>query len=198
MMKKVCVFGSYRMPDEEYGGMVLRLGRRLAKKDMAVVTGGFGGLMELVSRGAKEAGGATVGVTYRKKTGDSKRPNPYVDKEIKTYTLFERISVMAEISDAFVVLKGGTGTLLELAAILEFINKGIMPRKPVVALGEFWYAVKDLLCREPIASHSLQRVGGITMCSDLIHYASTEDDVLCAITDAGKKKRDGRGDDIRG
>ena len=64
-MKKICIFGSYKSlgkKDEK----IVKLGRLLAEKGFEVITGGFGGTMELISRGAKTAGGKTIGVTYYK------------------------------------------------------------------------------------------------------------------------------------
>ncbi len=144
MNKRICVFGSYKHLSEKED--IVRLGKLLAKKGFIVVSGGFGGTMEDVSKGAKSAGGKTIGVTYYKlKDRPYKKANEYIDEEIETKDIFERIDTMMKNSDAFIVLPGGTGTLLELAAVLEHINKGIMEQKPIIAIGNFWKTVIDRL-----------------------------------------------------
>ena len=150
-MKKICVFGTYKDLGEKEKVDIIRLGKLLAENGMAVVSGGFGGSMEYVSQGAKSAGGKTIGVTYYK-NGDisRKRANQYIDEEIRAKNIFERIDKMMNISDGFIALQGGTGTLLELSAILEHINKGMMPPKPVIAIGNYWKVVVDNLNNEEI------------------------------------------------
>ena len=141
-MKKVCVFGTYKNLGKKEREDIVRLGKLLAEGGIAVVSGGFGGSMEDVSRGAKSAGGKTIGVTYYKDEDPSyKMANEFIDEEIRTKDIFERIDTMMKISDGFIALQGGTGTLLELAAILEHINKGMMPPKPIITIGRFWKGV---------------------------------------------------------
>ncbi len=148
-MKKICVFGTYKALGDKEKAEVVKLGRLLAEGGFDVVSGGFGGIMEYVSQGAKSAGGKTVGVTYYRSESDgAKKANEFIDEEIRTNNIFDRISAMMKISDGFIVLKGGTGTLLELAAILEHINKGMIPPKPVIALGSFWKDVAANLSYE--------------------------------------------------
>ena len=72
MGKKVCVFGSYKDLGKKVKEDIVKLGKLLAEKGYTVVNGGFGGTMEDISRGAKEAGGRTIGVTYYKKKGPKK------------------------------------------------------------------------------------------------------------------------------
>jgi uncharacterized protein (TIGR00725 family) len=111
-MKRVCVFGTYKNLGKKEKDDIIKLGRLLAENDIAVVSGGFGGSMEDVSKGAKLAGGKTIGVTYYKEEDIShKTANEFVDEEIKTRDIFERINTMMKISDGFIILQGGTGTL---------------------------------------------------------------------------------------
>lgn len=148
-MKKICVFGTYKKLGDKEKNEIVRLGRLLAKNGFTVVSGGFGGIMEYVSQGAKSAGGKTIGITYYRPESDKgKKANEFVDEEIRAENIFDRISTMMRISDGFMVLKGGTGTLLELAAILEHINKGLIPPKPIIAVGTFWEGVVSSLAYE--------------------------------------------------
>jgi hypothetical protein len=142
-MKKemiVSVFGSSRPRENDPGYAEAReLGRVLAKKGFAICTGGYGGTMEAVSRGAKEAGGKTYGVTaefFR-----AAKANAWVDVEVRVKTWQERLFEIIRLGDGFVACKGGTGTLAELAVTWEMMNKAAMPAKPFVALGEFWASI---------------------------------------------------------
>jgi uncharacterized protein (TIGR00730 family) len=177
-VKRVCVFGSYKSPGKKEKENIVRLGRLLAEKGFEVVSGGFGGTMEYVSRGAKEAGGKTIGVTYYKYKDVSKKPNKYIDEEIKTEDIFERIAVMMKNSDAFIVLPGGTGTLLELAACLEHINKGLLKPKPIIAMGHFWKSVLDRLSEEPVLSQKAREARNTISCRDLVAFADTPEEVV--------------------
>jgi uncharacterized protein (TIGR00730 family) len=135
----VSVFGSSRPEDGSPEYAVAReLGRQLAGGGYGVCNGGYGGTMEASARGAKEGGGATVGVVT---SFFSTEANRYIDEKIIEPTLVARLLKLIELGDAYVVLPGSTGTLLELSAVWEFMNKRIMPPKPLVAVGEFWNPV---------------------------------------------------------
>jgi uncharacterized protein (TIGR00725 family) len=136
----VSVFGSSRPQenDAEYKEAAA-LGRALAEKGFAVCTGAYGGTMEAVSRGAKEAGGKTYGVTAE--FFANAKANAFVDVEVRKKTWQERLFGIIEMADGFVACKGGTGTLAELAVAWEMMNKSVMPAKPFVALGKFWQPI---------------------------------------------------------
>src|ERR1700746_3966023 len=133
----VTVFGSSRpgegSPDYEEACV---LGRALAKHGFAVCSGGYGGVMEAVSRGAKEAGGKTTGVTAE--FFKSAKLNSWIDKEVRMNTWEERLFELIRRADAFVACKGGTGTLVELAVVWEMLNKSVLSAKPFASLGDFW------------------------------------------------------------
>jgi uncharacterized protein (TIGR00730 family) len=135
--KIVSVFGSSRPRenDSEYA-QARELGRALAQKGFAICTGAYGGTMEAVSRGAKETGGTTYGVTAE--FFPAAKANEWVDVEVRVKTWQDRLFEIIRLGDGFVACKGGTGTLAELAVAWEMINKSVMPPKPFVALGDFW------------------------------------------------------------
>jgi len=138
----VTVFGSSR-PHETDGDYdeARVLGRALAKHGFSVCSGGYGGGMEAVSRGAKEAGGKTYGVTAD--FFKNAKLNPWIDLEVRMKTWEERLFELIRCADAFVACKGGTGTLVELAVVWEMLNKAVMPQKPFAVLGHFWEPVLD-------------------------------------------------------
>jgi hypothetical protein len=139
---KICtVFGSSRPVEGDADYAEAReLGWALAEKGFVVCSGGYGGVMEAVSRGAKDAGGRTLGITAE---FFDARANRWVDEEIRVGTWEERLFELIRRGDCYVACKGGTGTLVELAVVWEMLNKGVMPRKPFVALGEFWRPIVE-------------------------------------------------------
>jgi uncharacterized protein (TIGR00730 family) len=139
--KVITVFGSSRPVEghSDYGEAV-ELGRALASAGFAVCTGGYGGVMEGVSRGAHEAGGHVLAVTS---TFFQSRANPWVQGETRVATWQERLFELVRLGDGYVACKGGTGTLVELAVVWEMLNKRAMDRRPFVVLGDFWQPILD-------------------------------------------------------
>ena len=141
--RTVTVFGSGRVrPGDPQYQEARALGEALAAKGFRVCSGGYAGVMEAVSRGAKEAGGHTLGVTsefFRSAV------NEWVDEQIRVRTWDERLLELVKRGDGYVTCPGGTGTLAELAVVWEMLNKGAMPRKPFAVLGDFWRPVVDLV-----------------------------------------------------
>ena len=142
-MANVTVFGGSRVePDTEEYLAALELGRALATRGFGVVTGGYNGVMEAVSRGAREAGGTTIGVTVDVIARNFERAtNAYVDQEVRTAQLLERIDKMVELGSAYVVLPGGAGTLAELGVVWNLALIGAMHGKPIVVVGTGWERV---------------------------------------------------------
>ncbi len=134
--KVITSFGTaFLKADEPLYGEIESIGRYIAGAGMDVCSGGYGGSMEAISRGAKQAGGFVTGITVK---GRNTEPNPYVDKNIAANNLMERILKLIDIADAYIVFKGGTGTLLEISAALELMNKKAMAEKMMIFYGEHW------------------------------------------------------------
>jgi uncharacterized protein (TIGR00730 family) len=132
----VTVFGSSRPRESDAGYEEAReLGRILAGSGFSVCSGGYGGVMAAVSRGAKEGGGKTYGVTAE---FFKARANPWIDVEVRVATWQERLFELIRLAHGFVACKGGTGTLVELAVVWEMLNKSVMTGKPLAVLGNFW------------------------------------------------------------
>lgn len=134
--KIITVFGSSR-PEEGHSDYAeaFELGRALAAAGFAVCTGGYGGVMEGVSRGANESGGQVLAVTS---SFFRSRANRWVHEEIQMTTWQDRLFELVRIGDGYVACKGGTGTLVELAVVWEMLNKRAMEHRPFVVLGDFW------------------------------------------------------------
>jgi len=137
----ITVFGSSRPRegDPDYAE-ARELGRCLAYHGFAVCSGGYGGVMEAASRGAKEAGGKTYGVTAE---FFGAQANKWVDVQVRTKTWEERLFELVRRADGFVACKGGTGTLVELAVVWEMLNKSVITGKPITVLGDFWQPVLE-------------------------------------------------------
>jgi len=138
--KIVTIFGSGRAREgDPHYSEAQALGAVLAARGFTVCTGGYAGVMEAVSRGAKESGGRTVGVTAR--FFKSRRANRWIDEEVRVKTWQDRLFELIKRGSGYVVLRGGTGTLVELAVVWEMLNKGVMAGKPFVVLGDFWQPI---------------------------------------------------------
>ena len=140
MSKTICVFGnSSPQPGSSDYEEAFELGALLARSGLAVCSGGYYGVMEAVSRGAREAGGHTIGMTtpfYKLE------PNSYLAEQIPVPRWQDRLFALVEKGDGYIVMKGGTGTLLELAALWESLNKRAIVARPCVAMN-FWAPVLE-------------------------------------------------------
>lgn len=137
----ITVFGSSRPRenDADYQEAV-QLGCALGKAGFDVCTGGYGGVMEAVSRGAKSFHAMTYGVTAE---FFKIPPNAWIDKEIRMDDWQQRLFELIRIGDGFVACKGGTGTLAEIAVVWEMLNKSVIQGKPFVVLGDFWLPILE-------------------------------------------------------
>ncbi len=141
--KQVSVFGTARSieGDADYVE-AQQLGRLLAEAGFTVCTGGYSGAMEAVSRGAHEAGGHVVGITVEgwDEGGRAKTRNRWVIEEIRAASLASRVERLVE-SDALIAVRGGIGTLLEIAMAWNLMQVGQLARKPLILVGAGWRAV---------------------------------------------------------
>ena len=168
--KVITVFGSSR-PEEGHADYAeaVELGKALAQAGFAVCTGGYGGVMEGVSRGAREAGGRVLAVTS---SFFRSRANRWVDEEITMATWQERLFELVRLGDGYVACKGGTGTLVELAVVWEMLNKKAMEHRPFVVLGDFWQPIL-----ERVREVERGRASGWGELNDpLVHQAPTPSD----------------------
>jgi hypothetical protein len=150
-MKVVTIFGS-SLPREASRAYAeaRQLGRLLAEAGFAICNGGYKGLMEASARGAREAGGHTIGVTCQVWPG---KANPWIVEEVRTKSFPERLMTLLERGDAYIVLAGGTGTLAELALAWEMMNKASLSKtvggnKPLLVMSPYWQPVITCLEQE--------------------------------------------------
>jgi uncharacterized protein (TIGR00725 family) len=142
--RAVCVFGANDpRPGEAAYDQAAAVGRALAACGCTVVNGGYGGTMEASARGARAAGGRTIGVTCDAWTTP---PNAFLDEEVRTATLLERLTTLIDLGrSGYVVLPGATGTLAELAFVWELLAKKLLTGRVLACLGGYWQPVIDLM-----------------------------------------------------
>lgn len=143
---KITVFGgSQASEDSVVYAQAVQLGKSLGSQGHTVLTGGYIGTMEAVSRGAAEAGGHVIGVTCHEieQWHSSRTVNRWVQEEWKKTTLIERLEALITGCDAALALPGGTGTLAEIAVAWNLMVIRSIPEKPLILIGEGWSGVFD-------------------------------------------------------
>ncbi len=140
--RRVTVFGgSLPRPGEPAYRNAYELGKLLGAAGFAVLTGGYIGTMEAVSRGAAEAGGHVIGVTCDEiEAWRPVKPNRWVQEERRFPTLKARLDALIEGCDAAIALPGGVGTLTEIALMWSQMQIEAIPIRPLILVGEGWRA----------------------------------------------------------
>src|SRR6059036_3645105 len=141
----VTVFGSARIKrDDPHYELARKMGAAIARLGFTVMTGGGPGIMEAANRGAKGAGGRSVGCTIE--LPFEQASNAYLDHCVRLHYFFVRKTLLVKYSYAFVVMPGGAGTLDELFEAITLIQTGKIKNFPVVVMGtEYWrYLLKML------------------------------------------------------
>ena len=147
---KISVFGGSQPQEGTPAYEEARLlGELLAQRGHTVLTGGYIGTMEAVSRGAAEAGGHVIGVTCEDiEKWRSVSANRWVKEEIRRKTLIERLQALVEESDAAIALPGGPGTLTEIALTWNLMIVESRHRSPLILVGGGWQSTFDQFFRE--------------------------------------------------
>ena len=173
----VAVFGSARTPEGTPGYDLARsVGRALGENDFCVITGGGPGAMEAANRGARDAGGMSVGLTIDLPF-EQDHPD-YVDLEVEFHYFFARKVMFVRYSSAFVVLPGGYGTLDELFEALTLIQTGKIRFFPVVLVGtDYWSGLVGWMRERMLAEGNISPDD-----LDILHVTDSVDEVveICA------------------
>jgi hypothetical protein len=152
----IAVFGgSEAEPGQTVYRTAQRLGELIAQSGVPVVNGGYGGVMEAASRGAREQGGEVVGVTCR--AFAARGANPWLTLEIEEPDLFARTARLVALSRGFVVLEGASGTLAELAMLWALARAGALDA-PIVLLDPAWDELTTFLRSRGRLDRACQRV----------------------------------------
>lgn len=130
----ITIFGSARyQPGHEYYQLTEEIAGRLAKLGFAIMTGGGPGIMEAANKGAKQAGGLSLGCNIE--LPFEQKPNPFLDKMVDIKYFFVRKELLRKYSNGFVVMPGGLGTLDEFFEVITLIQTGKIHHFPVVVMG---------------------------------------------------------------
>lgn len=166
--KTVTVFGSARLPhDHVESQRAYEVASRLAKEGYAVVSGGGGGIMEAVNRGAYDNGGGTIG--FNIVLPKEQHPNPYTTDAFTFEHFFARKVAMTLDASAYIYFAGGYGTLDELFEIITLEQTGRIPRAPIILVGkDFWMPFVTEIDEE---------------LDDTYHTISSKDQLLYTVTE---------------
>lgn len=177
--RAVTVFGSARTkPGTKYYGKAEEIGAALAEEGFAVITGGGPGIMEAANKGAKQAGGMSVGLGIE--LPFEQGLNRYVDLGINFRYFFARKTMFVKYSQAYVCLPGGFGTLDELFEALTLVQTKKVTKFPVVLFGsEYWGGLADWIERTVAESGNIS-----TPDLSLLHVTDDVDDVIRVVHDA--------------
>jgi uncharacterized protein (TIGR00730 family) len=149
MKKLVAVFGPARClrGDARYVAAE-ELGKLLAQAGFAIVTGGYEGVMEAASKGARSAGGSAIGVTAEVYFAKGREANEYLTREVRVKSAADRLMELLDLPDAFIAIGNSTGTLTEVAMAWDYMVKGFLPMKPLLLAGESWKGFVEYVERE--------------------------------------------------
>ena len=111
------------------------LGARLAQAGFTICTGGYLGIMEAASRGAREAGGRVFGIVMNQFKSE---PNRYLTDKVASDHFYDRLQNLITRSVGFVALRGGMGTVTEVSLVWNKLQTGVLERRPLVLLGACW------------------------------------------------------------
>jgi uncharacterized protein (TIGR00730 family) len=164
----VTVFGSARFPeDHPYYGLGREMGKRLAQMGLTVMTGGGPGIMEAANRGAREAGGTSIGCNIQLPL--EQQVNPYVDCHVEFRYFFVRKVMLVKYSYAFLVLPGGFGTMDEMFEALTLIQTRKIQGFRVVLMGtDYWQPLLAFIRETMVAARTIdpEEVGLLRVTDD--------------------------------
>jgi len=179
----VSVFGSARFDEHHrYYALGREMGAELARAGFTVITGGGPGVMEAANRGAKEAGGRSVGVNIV--LPHEQEANKYVDAILRCRYFFVRKVMLVKYSYAFVAMPGGFGTFDEIFEAATLIQTGKIKDFPILLLGaEFWTPLLDYMRAQLLAAGTIDE-------RDLaiLHVTDSPQEAAAIIRDAAIRK----------
>lgn len=139
--KIVTIFGGSKCTEDspEYVE-AQRLGSRLAEAGFTICTGGYLGIMEAASRGAREKGGRVLGIVMNQFKSE---PNRFLTDKVATDHFYDRLQNLITRSVGFVAMRGGMGTVTEVSLVWNKLTTGVIGRRPLVLVGDCWTPVVE-------------------------------------------------------
>ncbi len=166
----VAVYGSASIrPGSDDWQVAYQVGRALGAAGCRVISGGYGGVMEAASQGAAEAGAHVIGVTVGLFAQRGITPNRWLTETVACETLRERLVYLVEQPDAFVALRGGIGTLSEIALAWSLLQVGELPARPFVLVGPMWRQVIEVFAAQAtVEPYEMRRVTLVERAEDVV------------------------------
>src|SRR5271167_530226 len=179
----VTVFGSARFTEEHIYYVLARdVGQRLARAGFTVMTGGGPGIMEAANRGAKEAGGYSVGCNIE--LPQEQKPNPYLDRWVTFRHFFVRKLMLVKYSYAFIAMPGGFGTLDEIFETATLIQTRKIQDFPLVLVGKrYWQPLLDFLGGQFVRAQTIDRID-----ADRILVTDSSDEAVQLVHDVALRQ----------
>lgn len=134
--KSLCNPGDFEYDSAEF------IGYKLAEAGFDIVTGGYDGIMVAALKGAANYNVKRIGIMNKE---NPKTMNNYVTEPIWADSYLDRLKLLIEKGDAYVILSGETGTLLEFSAVWALSERKIIKSKYIATLGEQWYEMLQVL-----------------------------------------------------
>ncbi len=179
----VTVFGSARFDEHHrYYQLGREVGRRIASVGFTVMTGGGPGIMEAANRGAKDAGGYSVGCNI--KLPKEQVPNKFLDRWVEFHYFFVRKLMLVKYSYAFVALPGGFGTMDEIFESATLIQTGKIKDFPLILMGrEYWSPLMEFMEQRFLALKTIDQKD-----FDRITLTDSPDEAAQIIADCASRK----------
>src|ERR1044071_1429297 len=168
----VTIFGGSKCgEDSEEYAQGRRVGQLLAEAGFTICTGGYLGVMEGASRGARERGGRVLGIVMNEFKSE---PNRYLTDKVASAHFYERLQNRITRSVGFIALRGGAGTVTELSLVWNKLQTKVIEPRPLVLLGEFWRRIIESFRENLVVSE--QDVA-------LLNFADTPEEAVRIITE---------------
>ena len=180
--KAVAIFGSTKVtPADPYYQQAYDIAGRLAKEGFSIITGGGPGIMEAANKGAKDAGGISVGLNIE--LPQEQKPNPYANTSLSFRYFFIRKVMFVKYSSAFIIMPGGFGTLDEFFEPVTLIQTDKIKPFPVIMVGKkYWSGMVDWM------KNTLLKGGKVTPEDmKIFEIVDTTDEVMKAVKEGMKR-----------
>jgi uncharacterized protein (TIGR00730 family) len=171
----VTIFGGSKCgPESEEYSQARRVGQLLAEAGITICTGGYLGVMEGASRGARERGGRVLGIVMNQFKAE---PNRYLTEKVASAHFYERLQNLITRSVGFIAIRGGAGTVTELSLVWNKLQTGVIEPCPLVLLGDCWPPIIEALRQHLVISEKD---------TALLDFARTAEEAVAIIQDKSK------------
>lgn len=173
--KIVTIFGGSKCAENSREYIEAKeLGSRLAEAGFTICTGGYLGIMEAASRGAREKGGRVLGIVMNQFKSE---PNRFLTDKVATDHFYDRLQGLITRSVGFVALKGGMGTVTEISLVWNKLTTGVLGKRPLVLVGECWPPVVEVWKANLVVSDND---------TSFLDFASTADEAASIIVEKSR------------